>query len=133
MNRNLEVLKFRKLCKTYQELGNLFGFTHQRARQICIQFKDNPRLVITQKLINRKCEWCKKKFKRYENQRQGKHIFCSSKCFWNSIDTHRTAKEWRDLRNARGNKYYHEVLKKRSDFHELIHERNQRQLAKKTK
>lgn len=117
---------------TQQEIANKYNITRQRVQQI------EKRLGIKRdrstKIYEYKCRECGEAFMSNYHGR----VYCSRECSSLGRRLYRTPEERanliervRESRRVRAKKYYHEVLKKKSNWHEIVHKRNEMSALKK--
>ena len=129
-------------CGTMSIVGKEEGISRERIRQLLRQYKPdfdaihaNP-LAIKEK-IQKKCQRCGNTFLVVPSAAEHR-VFCSKECYSAATKKNPFEKgtdeydKWDKKRKAnRAHAYYHNVLKKRPDFHELIRERNARAWKKR--
>lgn len=114
---------------TIAMLSEELGVTRQRIQQILkrsnvtMRRRGKPR----KERFSIDCRQCGKNFESLVETR----VFCSRRCTHLSIRKYRTPKEKRAAKKAkmvaareRANRYYYEVFKKRSDWRNIVRERN---------
>lgn len=131
LNRTL-IIGYRKEGKTLQAIANKLGVTRQRIEQIEYSLglpkrghKKAPRISV--KCANPKCDRMMS-----FTINGAKKKYCTKKCR-QSCKIHRTIAEKRAIWNKRTKDYYHNVLKKRPDFHEIVRRNNEKYYKKHNK
>ncbi len=120
------ILLLRKHDLTLQAIGDYYGLTRERIRQLAGDTPEYKQYLRQRYVENRKdisCLWCKKKITVLS---KSKAKYCSKACSGKARTLpggEQRLKE-RNRRNAR--RYYWEVLKKHPDIKEIIRKRNHR-------
>lgn len=122
--RDSEIVAMRDA--TQQKIADKYKITRQRVQQI------EKRLGIKRdrstKIYEYKCQECGDAFTSTYRGR----VYCSRKCSSLGRRLYRTPEERialmeriRESRRVRAKKYYHEVLKKQSNWHDIVRKRNE--------
>ena len=101
--RNKEIAAFRQLSPplTYQEIGNKFGISKERVRQILAFYQLN--FPVKNPLMSKECEKCGKVF---EYQSSLKRKFCSNDCKILSRKLYKTPEQIREQNRLMMRRYY---------------------------
>lgn len=126
-----KMLSLRLQKKTLEEIGKVFHISRERVRQLIS--KDPRYQGVEQRIkptLTKKCKTCGSEYFTKNVLRK----YCSINCVASKkkvIHDQEWHRKQREFNRIRCNKYYHEVLKKRPDFKQLIHERNIKYSLKK--
>lgn len=112
---------------TQAEIAKKYNITRQRVQQI------ERRLGVVRnripKIYDIQCRECGVLFTASNLKREYCSRKCSAlgRCVYKTADARRFQQERiREMRRVRASKYYHEVLKKKSNWREIVHDRNMR-------
>ena len=130
--RDKKVVKWSKTL-TQREIGKRLGVSFQRVQQLMKQLNlpTRVRVPVVHSFV---CKNCKKAF----SSKLKNRTHCSRECVHEASKVHRSATEQkaflaklREKGRIRANNYYHQVLKKRNDWRQIIRERNKKYYPKR--
>ena len=127
--RDKDIIRWRKEGVSQAEMARRLKITRQRVQQIERRLGLGLRRVPGEYKRNTfKCKQCGKE----STIRLKGRVYCSRKCFFESRKIQRTPEEKqkliakkREQNRLRSQKYYHEVFKKKSNWREIVKQRNQ--------
>ncbi len=133
------IIEMRQDGYTLKEIGEKFGVSRERIRQIGLQSAGYPRRVGGDKLITLECGWCKKSFsgKRYKLFWRGKfRPWCDDpECKKRIKHNGMSDEEWKEFRRLQYNEthrlYMKNVESKKPGYKEKVRLNNLRAYAKK--
>lgn len=113
---------------TLEMVGKRYGISRERVRQILRDYPEymsSPSNMEHPKVkTKRECPECKKSFYRWSFLKQ---VFCSRDC-WLAYNRarKRSPEESRDIKRKYAIWYYHNIVKSKSNWREIIAERNRK-------
>lgn len=126
--RNQKIVKLHAEGKTQQEIADALGITRQRVQQIefdlDIRRKREPNLgfqLVCQ--YSGKKFWTKNKSQKYASR---EYFYLARRKYKTQKEIEEQKERRRERNRAKASWYYHNVIKARPDFKELIRERNQK-------
>ena len=117
------IRRMRNSGKTLQRIGDAVGLTRERVRQLEVQMGFPKRPLQRATRIQKPCKNPNCKNVMVLLISGSKRKFCSRECQRGST-VKKTIEEKRAIWNKRTKDYYHNVLKKRPDFKDLVKARN---------
>lgn len=135
-SRNDNMLDLYNKGHTLQAVGNMYGLTRERVRQLLNETGKYHKHVAAIYKFTSTCKTCRESFTvETRSSKSIRRIFCSRDCQNNYERTPEEVANSKAKRAERNRKnayrIYHEVIKKRPDFKEITSERNRKYRLKK--
>ena len=133
--RNNTIRKLHESGKTQRQIADVVGITFQRVQQIERELGLGKRRR-NYKVYTFTCGQCGTEF----TSKMANRKYCSQRCFFSVRTKYKTTEEReeyvrrrKDMLRKRSREYYHKVFKSRSDWKQVLRERNMKRKSKQCK